>query len=90
MAKGKKRTATAGAPAAKKAKTPAKTDAELAKLAVVRADRLTLETALVQLVESGQLELSQLEACGLTQAPAPKACVTTTAALTSTGGLGRP
>ena len=88
MAKGKKRTATAGAPAAKKAKTPAKTDAELAKLAVVRADRLTLETALVQLVESGQLELSQLEACGLTQAPAPKACVTTTAALTSTGGMG--
>lgn len=81
---------TAGAKRApKKAKKDASpSDASLAQKAVVRADRLTLEQALVGLVEDGVVRYEELEARGLGQAPAPAPKVTATAALTSTGGMG--
>ena len=74
----------------KKSKTAAAAVSEtrLAQLAVVRAPRLTLESAIVALVEEGRVSYSELERLGLVQAPAPKVSVVTTALLTSTGGMG--
>lgn len=84
----------AGERKAKKAKTPAPSapsSGVLAQRAVVRADRLTLERALVELVEDGTVRYAQLEALGIggvSAAAVAAASVTATAALTSTGGMG--